>query len=60
MKRLFFLAFFGLGASYLLAQNLNDQVMEIANSYEGGGYKWSSTGVPKSIYFKDIKILEKS
>jgi len=44
----------------LLAQNLNDQVMEIANSYEGGGYKWSSSGAPKSLYFKDTKILAKS
>lgn len=44
----------------IVSQNLNNQVMKIANSYEGGGYKWSSTGVPKSLYFKDTKILAKS
>lgn len=41
-------------------QGLNDEVIKIANSYEGGGYKWSSSGTPKSIYFKDSKILSKS
>lgn len=60
MKNLLFIAIIGCSFLGLHAQDLNDQVMEIANSYEGGGYKWSSTGVPKSLYFKDTKILAKS
>ena len=60
MKNLFFIAIIGYMVSGLQAQSLNDQVMEIANSYEGGGYKWSGSGVPKSLYFKDTKILSKS
>lgn len=44
----------------LQAQSLNSRVLQIANSLEGGGYKWSSTGVPKSIFFKNTEILKKS
>lgn len=46
--------------SLVTAQNPNEDVLTIANSFSGGGYKWSSTGVPKSIYFKDSEILAKS
>ena len=60
MKTFLLFTCLGLITLGLDAQNLNDEVMEIANSYEGGGYKWSSTGVPKSLYFKDTKILAKS
>lgn len=42
------------------AQGLNDRVIQIANAYEGGGYKWSSSGAPKAIIFKDSEILKKS
>ncbi len=42
------------------AQNLNDRVILIANAYEGGGYKWSSSGTPKNIVFKNEQILSKS
>lgn len=44
----------------LHAQSLNSRVLEIAKSLEGGGYKWSSSGVPKSIFFKNSEILKKS
>ncbi len=42
-----------------LAQS-NKKVLEIAYSYSGGGYKWSSSGAPKAIIFKDSEILKKS
>lgn len=60
MRLLLAIIVLGLSFSSLFAQNLNDQVIEIANSYEGGGYKWSSSGTPKSLYFKKTKILPKS
>ncbi|MCP4460953.1 MAG: hypothetical protein GY816_23475 [Cytophagales bacterium] len=60
MKNLLFITLLGLSTVSVPAQGLNDQVMKIANSYEGGGYKWSSSGTPKSLYFKDTKILSKS
>ena len=41
-------------------QGLNDAVMSVANSMEGGGYKWASSGSPKDIYFNGEKILSKS
>lgn len=53
-----FTPFFILLSSLCFGQN--EDVLKIANSYSGGGYKWSSTGVPKSLYFKDTKILSKS
>lgn len=59
MRSSIFLCFIGI-ASLLSAQDINEEVMKIANSYSGGGYKWSSSGVPKSIYFKNSKILSKS
>ena len=58
--RNFLTLIFVISLARLSAQGLNSEVMKIANSYEGGGYKWSSSGVPKSIYFKDSKILSKS
>jgi hypothetical protein len=42
-------------------QGVNDRVLKIANSYEGGGYKWAgSTGTPKDLIFNDTKILSGS
>ena len=58
MRNILLLIVFTSITSY--GQDLNSRVMEIANSYEGGGYKWSSTGVPKSLYFKEAKLLSKS
>lgn len=57
-----FKIFLGLIFTVLLiqGQDLNNRVLEIANSYEGGGYKWSSTGVPKTLVFKEQEILKKS
>ena len=42
------------------AQNLNDQVLRVANSFEGGGYKWAGSGTPKDLVFKGSTILSKS
>ena len=41
----------------------NQEVLKIANSFpDGGGYdrKWSSSGVPKDLYFKNERIYKKS
>ena len=59
MKQVLVILFTLIGSN-LFAQDINKDVLEIANSFSGGGYKWSSTGVPKSIYFKDTEILSKS
>ncbi len=42
------------------AQDLNEQVLKVANAYEGGGYKWAGSGTPKDLIFKDTKILSES
>ena len=54
------LLFLTICLSYLSTAQ-NKDVLQIANSFSGGGYKWKgSTGVPKSIYFKDTQILSGS
>jgi hypothetical protein len=48
-------------SSITFAQDLNDQVLKVANAYEGGGYQWKgSTGTPKDLIFNGTKILSKS
>lgn len=42
------------------AQDLNGEVLKVANAFEGGGYKWSGSGTPKDLIFDGTKILSKS
>jgi len=45
---------------FVSAQNINAEVLAIANSYSGGGYKWAGSGTPKSLFFKKNRLLDKS
>jgi hypothetical protein len=39
----------------------NAEILEIANSYKnGGGYKWSGTGCPESVFHKGQLVIAKS
>lgn len=60
MRFLFVLSIFGCTSFALSAQSLNERVVQVANTYAGGGYKWAGSGTPKDLIFNATKILGKS
>jgi len=45
---------------HVSAQEANEHVLKVANTFSGGGYKWAGTGTPKDLIFNGTKILSKS
>jgi len=56
-----FILFFTWSFFSFSQSDYNAEILEIANSYKnGGGYKWSGTGCPESVFHKGQLVIAKS